>query len=220
MKEVVISGYDKSIDWIEKFNPDIKVTLYRKGDKIKYENEIFLENNVGRDVHTFFYHILDKYETSLSEYTFFVQDYPFDHWENLISVINGDPLSFHQKATLTFGGYFGFHFNSVGTMWNMQKSCQFDSGNVISCYSNGHPQDLNPNINVDGYWDLLFDEPKPQMYEFIPGGHFGITKNQILIRSKKFYQEILRLLETQVDAPWMIERLECYIFNNNYKTKF
>lgn len=220
MKEVVIAGYDKPLNWIKDFNSDVKVTIYRKGDLISYENEIHLEPNVGRDVHTFFSHIVKKYDNDLSQYTFFVQDYPFDHWENLISVINGDPSLYSEKASLSFGGYFGFHFNSIGTMWNMPKSLQFGSGNIISCFSNGRPQDHNPNINVDKYWDILFDEPKPNMYEFIPGGHFGITKDQVYIRSKNFYNQILKLLESEYDAPWMIERLECYIFNKNYKTKF
>lgn len=220
MKEVVISGYDKSIDWIKKFNPDVKVTIYRKGDKIKYENEIFLENNVGRDVHTFFNHILNKYPNDLSEQTFFVQDYPFDHWENLIEIINMDPSLYSEKSTLNFGGYYGFHYNSIGTMWEMSPSKHFNSGKIISCFSNGHPQDYISNINLDYYWDILFDDVKPHLYEFIPGGHFGITKDQILIRTKNFYQKIVELLENDNYAPWMIERLECYIFDNNYKTKF
>ena len=105
-------------------------------------------------------------------------------------------------------------------MWPMPATQQFGTGNVISCYSNGYPQDHNPLIDVDKYWDMLFDEPKPSMYEFMPGGHFGITKEQAHLRSREFYQKICELLIDDETAPWMIERLECYIFDPKYKTKF
>ena len=93
MKEVVIAGYDKPLDWIKDFSSDIKTTIYRKGELMSYQDEIFIPNNIGRDVHTFFSHIVDRFD-DLSDYTFFVQDYPFDHWENLISIINGPETSF------------------------------------------------------------------------------------------------------------------------------
>lgn len=56
-------------------------------------------------------------------------------------------------------------------------------------------------------------------YEFILGGHFGITKNHVHLRSKKVYEQIVNFLEEDLNAPWMIERLECYIFNPKYTTK-
>jgi hypothetical protein len=219
MKEVVIAGYDKSLDWIKKFNSDVKVTIYRKGELISYENEIFYPINVGRDVHTFFSHILNNYD-NLSDYTFFVQDYPFDHWENLIEIINENEEIFSKKATLTFGGYYGFHFNTIGTMWQMSRTSHFEKGNIIWCHSNGEPQDTVNNVNVDSFWEILFDSPKPNIYEFVPGGHFGISKEQVHLRKKEFYNKIVELLENDIYAPWKIERLEAYIFNPKYVTKF
>ena len=52
----------------------------------------------------------------------------------------------------------------------------------------------------------------------MPGGHFCITKEQILIRTKEFYKKIVDFLLEDEIAPWIIERLECYIFNQNFKT--
>jgi hypothetical protein len=74
-------------------------------------------------------------------------------------------------------------------------------------------------INVNKYWDILFDGPPPNSYEFIPGGHFGITKEHARERSKEFYKKILYLLLSEKVAPRIIERLECYIFNLKYKSK-
>ena len=225
-KELVIAAYDKDLDWIDKLNTDIKVSIYRKGNIKKYNNEILLTPNTGRCVHTFFKHIYTNYD-SLSDVTFFAQDYPFDHWEDIVDVINNNTME--SRCQIQIGGYYGFHFNTIkipsekgGIMWNLQKTKHHGTGNVLMCHSNGYPQDSNTDIDVNTYWKILFDEPFPEnvgMYEFIPGGHFCITKKHATIRSKKFYQKIVELLENNNSAPWIIERLECYIFNLNYITK-
>ena len=224
-KELIISVYNEDYSWINEINNDVKITVYRKGGET-LENEILIKNNVGRDVHTFFYHICENYN-NLSDMLFFSQDYPFDHVENYISIINGGLDECKNNSIVNFGGYYGYHWNSVkvptpraGIMWTLSESKQFGNNNkVLICYSNGYPQDHNPNINVDSIWELLFNNQKPNNYEFVPGGHFSITKEQILIRSLDFYKFILNLLESDITMPWNIERLECYIFNPKFKTK-
>jgi hypothetical protein len=237
-KEIVIAAYDKNLSWMDKLNTDIKKTIYRKGINTNNPNEIFVEQNLGRCVHSFFNHIYINYD-NLSDLTFFAQDYPFDHWENIVEVINDGVDKCNECAALKIGGYWGFHFNSlqapkkievkdisdniqalsVGTMWELSTSRQFDSGKVLVCESNGHPHDYNPRINVDKIWNLLFDYEKPNLYEFIPGGHFGILKEHAHIRSKEFYKKVVELLIEDTINPWNIERLECYFFNPKFKTK-
>jgi hypothetical protein len=226
IKELVIAAYDKPIDWLSLVNFNVKKTIYRKGNALPLsENEILVEPNVGRCVHSFFNHIKNNYN-NLSDYTFFAQDYPFDHWEDLIEVVNGDVETFKNRSALNIGGYYGYHFNTItvpsekgGIMHTMHPSKHHGNGKIIACYSNGMPQDHNSSINVDLYWDMLFDEPKPDMYEFMPGGHFGISKEHAKLRSIDVYNKIVELLESDVNMPWIFERLECYIFNPNYKMK-
>jgi len=216
-KEIVIAAYDRDLSWTDKLSLVVKKSIYRKGT-YRNDSEVFLDPNIGRCVHSFFTHIFRNYD-NLSDMTFFTQDFPFDHWEDVIEVINNN--SWEERVTLKLDGYYGFHYNSIGTMWQMPPSSQFkECGRTLVCLSNGMPQDHNPNINVDRYWDILFDCQKPLLYEFMPGGHFGITKEQVRLRSKQFYGKVIDLLESDVNAPWMIERLECYIFNpKNYKSK-
>ena len=57
-KELIISLYDRDISWISKLNSDVSIKIYRKGSLTSHPTEIYLENNIGRDVHTFFYHIV------------------------------------------------------------------------------------------------------------------------------------------------------------------
>jgi hypothetical protein len=214
-KEIVISAYDKNLSWINDINDDVNIKIYRKGNKIN-ENEIFINKNVGRDVHTFFFHIVENYD-NLADITFFAQDYPFDHWGNIIDVLNNCDLL--KTSSIQIGGYYGFHNNNLGTSWFLEKTNQFDSGVVLKCNANGSPQHIHENLNLNHYWNYFFNEPYPNVYEFIPGGHFCITKEQIRLRTKEFYLSIVNFLENDIIAPWIIERFELYIFNNKLKTK-
>lgn len=218
-KEIVVAAYDKPTDWLTSINDEIKKTVYRKGNILPLtEGETLIEPNLGRCVHSFFNHIYTNYD-NLADYTFFVQDYPFDHWGDVIEAVN-DTEDIINWTTLSIpNGYYGFHNNKLGTSWPLYPSRQVGKGGVLNCTSNGHPQDTNPLINVDKYWDIIFDEPKPSIYEFMPGGHFGITKDHARLRSKELYKKITELLVEDPTAPWMLERLECYIFNPKYKTK-
>jgi hypothetical protein len=29
------------------------------------------------------------------------------------------------------------------------------------------------NVDLDKYWNILFNRDKPTLYEFVPGGHFA-----------------------------------------------
>ena len=56
--DLVISLFDKDISWLKDItNKNVYPVIYRKGDIATHEQEIVIEPNVGRDVHTFFYHI-------------------------------------------------------------------------------------------------------------------------------------------------------------------
>jgi Protein of unknown function (DUF3431) len=215
-KELVIALYDKPLSWIENIQSDTKVTVYRKGEISSHPSEIIIPKNVGRDVHTFFYHIYNNYE-NIADVTFFCQDSPFDHFGNLIEVVNTATNSLNSWADMKFYGYYGFHNNTLGTEWALQGSDHFLNSKCLKCESNGHPHDSGLNCNE--VWNELFTDAPPAYYEFIPGGHFCVTREAIHTRSKEFYNKILNMLETRPRNPWEIERLEPYIFCKTYTAK-
>lgn len=225
MKELVVAAYDKDLSWLDQLYRDVDVTVYRKGDSHCHDDEIVLEDNVGRDVHTFFQHIESKYD-NLSDITFFSQDYPFDHWENIVEVVNGGEQKCFEKSALNIdNGYFGFHYNTINTMWPLYQSLDHaghskDLENIISCDKLGNPQHINffEGDTLDTYWSLFFDCPPPLFYEFMPGGHFAIKKSHALKRSKELYGKVVEFLSLNEKAPWVIERFECYLFNPKYPT--
>jgi hypothetical protein len=193
MKELVIAAYDRDYSWINKLDKDVKVTIYRKGNQELKHNEILIESNLGRDVHTFFYHIFNRYDF-LSDITFFSQDSPFDHVSNYIELINGDQNMWDKNAKQTNGKCWFF-------------CTQYD---ILSCDKNGSPH--HPGLELEKMWNKLFESQCPEILNFTPTGHFAISKEQIRKIPKEYYKHILNILETQSTSPWEIERLEPYIF--------
>ena len=208
-KELVIALHQRDLEWLNSINKDVKITVYRKENHTSYPGDIYIPNNVGRDVHTFFYHIVNNYD-SLSDYTFFSQDYPFDHIEKYVEVINGDQEVWNTFSSQHRNEYWGYYNTTLVPNLDITPSTSF-RGNTLKCDKNGSP--AHPNLPIEEIWDELFDVPCPDILEFTPGAHFSISKNQIHLRSLDFYKKVLILLETKYDAPWVIERLEPYIFN-------
>lgn len=211
-KELVIALFNKDLSWKDKIDDDVKVVIYNKGDMFSYEGE-FILNNIGREIHTYFYHIVENYD-NLSDYVYFSQDYPFDHIENYVDIVNGGLQELNDESSQSFEEYWAFHWNTVGTMWDLPESKQF-GGKVLICGSNGCPH--SPDLKLDTVWSDVFDSEHPETYEFTPGAHFCVTRKQIHIRPKEFYQNIINLLESQPQFPWIGERFIAYIFNSTIK---
>lgn len=193
MKELVIAAYDRDYNWVKSLNPDVKVTVYRKGSNQLLEGEILIEPNLGRDVHTFFYHLYTQYD-NLADVTFFSQDFPFDHVSNYIELINGNEILWNAYS----------HQHTEGCWFFCTQY------GVLTCDKNGSPH--HPGLNLEKMWNQLFESMCPNTLSFTPTGHFAITKTSATLIPKEFYKKILNILETEPTSPWEIERLEPYIF--------
>jgi hypothetical protein len=199
-KEVLVSIYDREYSWIKKLNKDIRLSLYKKGDRMEMQpNEIFLSPNVGRDVHTFFSHLHERYY-SLSDYTFTCQDYFEDHVNNYIYIMNSNPAVWNEEAKQI-----------------IENECWFFSTHhgLIYCERDGSPH--HPGLNITDMWSRLFKSEMPEHVYFTAAGHFCITANQVRKRPPQFYKKIVDILANEHIAPWIIERLEGYIFDSNYE---
>lgn len=216
-KEIVVSASFKELNWLSQLN-DIKKTVYRKGTEIQNSDEIKIDINKGVAEHTYFYHLYHNYD-NLSDITFFVQDFPFDHWGKIIEVINNN--NWKEKCDLNIkDGFFSFNNNALGASWHLFDSEHFIGSKILFCNSDGSPHySFTDNYSVDMIWEMLFENDKLNRYEFIPGTHFGVTKEHVKIRNKDFYKQIMDLLITSPNLPHIIERLNCYIFDERFKSK-
>lgn len=211
-KELIIATYNRKYDWISKIDNSVNIKIYTKNKLTTNKNEIIIPNNVGRCVHTFFYHIFNEYD-NLADYTFFSQDYCQDHVANYDEIINGNIETWNRYAKQSFEEYWCFH-SSPGNNW--PNSSQF-GGKVFQCDLNGAPH--HRGLDIENAWNLFFKINSPKIIEFVPAGHFCISKEQVRIRPKEFYKKLLYFLEFNHAAPWIIERLEPYIFNSSVEIK-
>lgn len=83
--EVVVARYKEDIEWTKTL--PYKVTVYTKDD--------CLLPNIGREAHTYLYHIITRWD-SLADYTAFVQGYPFDHAPGLVEDLARAPTDFRH----------------------------------------------------------------------------------------------------------------------------
>ena len=102
MLTIVIARYNESIEWIKNLN-ELTTTLaiYNKGPSL---NSLSITlPNVGREGHTYLYHIIHNYDT-LSEYTMFLQGNPFDHTPYLYDIIQSNEWKkpFHIISKLIY----------------------------------------------------------------------------------------------------------------------
>lgn len=197
--ELVISHYEKDITWID--NVTCNTVIYTKSG-LHDTNFIQLEN-IGREPHTFFHHIIENYNC-LPDWLFFSQDDPFDHVSNFLDIINNFPSGLREaKIQIDDNAYF------------------FSNGNyndVLQCNSNGHPH--HDGLNLTYCWDILFETPIPNVHLFTAGVIFCVSKQQIKNRSIKFYKKCVEILETRASSPWEFERLMPVIFNyKQYQSK-
>lgn len=214
-KELVIAAYQRDYGWTNYINKDVKLTVYRKGQKTERHDEIFIDNNVGQDVHTFFYHLYKNYD-SLSDVTFFSQDYPFDHVHNYIDVVNANPIYWDMVARFKSDGYWAF---STGTAlnWEAPMPKEAYTGNTLICDKSGAPHHRPSTLNIDTLWQLLFNDPAPEKYEFVPAGHFCVTRETAQGRPRELYERLVSILESSRPfCPYEVERLEAYVFNKLY----
>lgn len=199
--QIIVARYNENIDYLEVFN-DI-IVVYNKGnDDINpiYKNVIKLIN-VGRESHTYLYHIINNYH-NLAERTFFMQGIINDH------------------KILEFIEYFK-NKPFIGKISNLyiellKKPIEFDKKYLISL-KNGFllrskytPYQFIQNIlGIDISNDIKFD--------MIWGANFVVSRDLIHKKPIEFYINIIKYLEfyNNPEEGHFFERSWCLIYNHN-----
>lgn len=216
-KEVVIASYLEDVSWTRNISSDIRVFDYNKAGRTDTCLQL---PNIGRESHTYLYHILENYE-KFSDYIFFFQGNPFDHTGQCLNLINGGPDIWNSNVQMYFDGYWGYAHNSFGTMWKLEPSLQF-SGECLSCRKDGYPHCDNfagGILPINEVWIQIFEMDIPENLEFIPGCQFHVHKSLIYNKTLAFWEKLYMMSLTNVNFPWIFERIAPYVFNNKFQTK-
>lgn len=194
-KELVLALWDRDYSWTDSVSSDVKITKYNKNPETLKEGDIFLSPNVGRDVHTFFWHIVNNYD-NLSDYTFFAQDHIDDHVSNYVEIINGPVEDLGKYAIQDLGGCWFYQTTLPYAIQVHKGNCAFHQG-----------------LPLAEMWKLLFGSEIPDQISFTAAGHFCITREHVHKYPVERYKKVLEILENYEISPWCIERFEAYIFS-------
>ncbi len=128
---VVIARYEENLDWLNRIKKNCNVIIYNKGKENIHTNYKQIKiDNVGREAHTFLYHIVENYD-KMSDFTVFLQGDPFEHKKTgLIEYINS-------------GSY-------IDTPIGHDSHIENSQGSIVSYYLN-----INKNLNL-----LFKDPPR------------------------------------------------------------
>lgn len=216
------SPFNQNVFWWEDCH--VKKSIYDKSGLAASKNKnpfihnqkYFYLENIGREAHTYLYHIINNYD-DLSDQIVFTQANP-----------HHIPCQTYMDFIKTF-------------IWRMNNS-YFDKFTPL-CEILEQPCkesiDDDRDLPVNTFYKDLFGIEKEYekkskgsypYYKFVRGAIFAVTKNEILSRPKEFYEKALRMClsenysapTSEVEyyrgacGPWVLERLWMYIFDKNF----
>lgn len=207
--KLIIARYREDISWVEELGYDYIV--YDKGDD-PVINSVKLEN-IGREAHTYFTHIVREYET-LAPVNVFLQGSPFDHiGEQGSGDVNTLRTLIEDVADrgVPFKGFAWFKLkcDRLGRPHDLRKP-----------ENRGRWSGWGKDIPLGDVFEQLFEADFPrQLVARAPTGIFAVTDERIRTRPKAFYEYALRLVENDPDdgnnTGHAFERLWQHIFNGN-----
>jgi hypothetical protein len=184
--DLVVARYNENLNWLRRVPEAFRVTIYDKSGEA--ESGTIALPNVGREAHTYFWHVVQHYE-QLADVTIFCQGRPFDHAYDFHQtlrdlaespVINGFLPLGHIVDTDDAQG------RRLFTRWSKNED--------------GHELDMR------GFHQALFQSCGPEEYTFRLGAQFGVTRQLIQKRPRDFYQRALQVSIEFPDAAHCFER--------------
>ena len=205
--QIVISRFNENLNWLNKWKSEFDIVVYNKGEEIN-DSEYNYVNvpNYGRESHTYLYHIVKNYD-SLYNGTIFlqgdIQDIGVNVFTNLMQYVSGIENDGFSSSNIGF-------FNE--TLWN---DIDFLSDPKYKQQVQSGFLKLS-EIEFKDYIKKHLNKI-PQITPVCWCGCFGVRKDFILSRPKKFYEDLLKSVpEYHIpEEAHFLERMWAYIFTEN-----
>lgn len=197
---VVIARYKEDISWADGLSHERAVIYHKSDTPCISPHPVVSLANVGREGHTYAYHILTHYDT-LDDYTLFLQGYPFDHSPHLETQLH----EIHDR--IAQGTQPDFQYVSQRVLFSHLERCPYDiTLNMIPTYE-----------KVFGSFHSFGTKKKGHPFVFGAGAQFIVSRAAIQSRPCSFYQNICNLLEYDVNPieGFSIERFWQMIFTHS-----
>ena len=208
-KSIIVSRFDEDINWLKELKNFSNIIIYNKGNILKKNNfsEIINLENVGRESHTWIFHIVNNY-SNLDEINIFLQG----RIDDLGCMAYQDPHKYLESIDK-----FGFSASRYGFLgplhWGWNVGIEKNIKYIDAWNSN---EISRSKIGFRSFSKKLF----PDIPYFAPtsyGGCFAVKKELIQQNDLLFYKKLLEVLsqnKNPIEGHYM-ERLWCYIFTKN-----
>lgn len=191
--EIVVARYQEDISWLNKIHTFDNKIVYNK-----YDGNNLLDN-VGREGHTYLYHIIKNYN-NLADYTLFCQGDPVFHQSSFIDDCNDIDMLYDFVAD---NGIYFFGMKNIESIYSIKHKT--------------HPLGLPLYYFLDLLFDMKVNEN--DRFTITYGAQFFISKHNILNRPLKFYEFLIKFLSTEKNPieGYIFERIWCFIFSQKIK---
>jgi hypothetical protein len=213
MDNIVVAHYEETLDWLDcidstKYN----IIIYNKSlNNIYNKGEIL--PNVGREAHTYLYHIIKSYDTMIPEKcTFFSQGCLEDH---TISKSAQEYIDLSVISARTHGISqinCGIHDNvPIHTPTFYFRLLKYNNNSLVP----------TPNNETFGTW---FERTIEQQFPLSPilwirGANFAVKNSIILDKPKSYYQKLLKECDysSSPETAHFFERAWQYVFKKDIR---
>jgi hypothetical protein len=213
-KQIVVSKYNEDINWV-------KDLPYNTIVYDKYVNQYYPQNpNVtyktlrnkplGREAHTYFYHIVNNYE-NIADLTVFLQGDPWSHCENLLEYLKLEPSETTPISSINRIGY---------EKWAMSRGHKMEElPRIMERLKPLNHQLFVANCGSTEFyrWNFIFEGyPPPNSLVYAYGAQYIVPKRRILQHPITFYKRLLNAISDERNAyeidAWGMEKMFFYLF--------
>ena len=203
---IVIARYLEDTTWVKQINCN-HLYIYDKSGKELSDCSISL-NNIGRESHTYLYHIIENYEemTKTPEtITCFSQGNISDHCKDIISIIEDA-----KKNGISSTNANNHNFQNYSAHYNFRID-EWPNGNKVE------PE--IENLQFGDWFIKYIEDIFPQPVYWWNGAIFAVKHKYITSRSKKYYINLFNQLTTlNPEVGHYLERAWLYIFKQDINT--
>lgn len=211
--EVVVARYNENVDWLLDLPYKVSCVIYNKGDRatlsslVQEKFNVVDLPNVGREAHTYLYHIVNNFD-KLARITVFTQGRYSDHTENTSfewffdTFCKTDLFSKNLIDPRVWGGV-----NSAHRNFNIREYC-----NQFIANKN--------NWTLGQWWEATFECPYEEIVQIYPNAIFSMNKDMIINKEIDLYKKLLDQVSYDVHPveAHFLERSWFFLFTN-YKTQ-
>lgn len=188
--EIVVAHYNEDLGWLKHVSDE--ATIYSKGDSPAkgFERTSRLPN-VGREGHTFLFHIVSRYDT-LADTTLFLQG-DIHAWNEGTPPHTELSLAELRQRSMTLTGQSATGFGVPGR-FNLWDGMQWDKDPKRWLERRGTGMRMS-DLTPGQFWQHIFGTEHPDSIAWTSSGIFAVTSKVIRQRPLSFWQNLLEYFQ-------------------------